>query len=152
MGCSGLRPAFVLLFRLLEKTPSQSVYLSAGALGAGQGPSLSLHPPLRPPSLYLIPHLSASSAGFLCPTPFPGRTQGNLRPGEPICSVVPSDTCEDAHWGCLSAEAGSGESLTSGGFGSSGGKGEGGVPGCGHSYYGGMEPRVLTASLGNRKD
>lgn len=62
------------------------------------------------------------------PHPPPRGTQGNPCPGEPICSVVPSDTCEDARWGHLSVGVGSGESLTSGSFGSSGGKGEMGVP------------------------
>lgn len=34
-------------------------------------------------SLSLIPHLSASSAGFLCPTPLPGAPRETRAPGSP---------------------------------------------------------------------
>lgn len=107
------------------------------------------HPQL---CFYLIPHLSTFSAGFLCSAPFPLRAQWSICPGEPICSLAPSDNCEDGHWGRLSAKACFGESLTSGGFRSSGRKGEGGILGYCHSYYGSVEPTALGNGSGRRQD
>lgn len=123
-----------------------------GRSGAFLVPPFSPLCAARPLCFYLILHLSTSSAGFLCPAPFPWRAQWSICPGAPICFLVPSDNCEDGHWGCLSAEACFGESLTSGGFSSSGRKGEGGVLGCGHSCYGSVEPTALGTGSGRVQD
>lgn len=151
MGCSGPRPAFVLLFCLLENTLPQFLQERSGEVRGLPRASIS---PLcaGPLCFYMILHLSTSSAGFLCPAPFPWRARWSICPGVPIYFLVPSDNCEDGHWGCLSAEACFGVFLTSGGFSSSGRKGEGGVLGCGHSCYGSVEPTALGTGSGRGQD
>lgn len=118
MDCSGPRPTFVLLFCLRKNPSSVPVSFCRSPLGRS---GAFLVPPSPTPTacLYLIPHLSTSSAGFLCPALFPWWALQSVCPGVPICSLVPSDNWEDGHWGCLSDEAGFGESLISRGFRSS---------------------------------
>lgn len=133
IGHARPRPAFVVFFYLLEKTLPLSLW-STGALHAPSHPGRSaiLDPLfLRLLRGFLVPAL-------LCPASSPAGWC--LSPGEPICSLVPSDTHLAWERGVLSPGACCGESLTSGGFGSSGGRGEMGVPRCGH---GGVEPTAL---------